>query len=67
MGGPGKVRTRESGGFVAYYKDKRIASAVTLQKLANKAKVKALLGNKDLVIKHSVPEDVVVVYYFTVS
>ena len=49
-------------GFTAFYQGKEIASAASLQELANKAKVKSLLGQKDLVIKHSVPEDLVVVY-----
>ncbi len=49
-------------GFIACYKGKNIAYAVDLQELIGKAKVQALLGNKDLVIKHTIPENLIAIY-----
>ena len=57
-----KSTSYTSAGFVACYKGKQIASAMSLHELANRAKVKELMGKKDLVIKHNVPEDMIVVY-----
>lgn len=57
-----KRRLHSSVGFVACYNGKEIASADSLSELANRARVKALLGKKGLVIKHNVPEDLVAVY-----
>ncbi len=49
-------------GFVAFYKGKEIAFSRSFKDLANTAKVKTLLGDKDLVIKHYVPENLVAIY-----
>ena len=49
-------------GFVACYKGKEIAYAVTLKELATKTTVKAMLGKKNLVIKHNVPENLIAIY-----
>ncbi|MBI2850327.1 MAG: hypothetical protein HYX80_04705 [Chloroflexi bacterium] len=49
-------------GFIACYKGKEIAFSRSFKDLANTAKVKTLLGDKDLVIKHNVPENIVAIY-----
>lgn len=49
-------------GFEACYKGKTIASAESFEKLANRAEVKKLLGNRGLLIKHTVPEGMIAVY-----
>ena len=49
-------------GFVAYYRGKTIASSANFKTLANQPKVKALLGDKNLVIKHTVPEGLIAIY-----
>jgi hypothetical protein len=49
-------------GFIACYKGKAIASSPNFKDLANQEKVKILLGNKNLVIKHNVPEGLVAIY-----
>ena len=56
-----KVAGRGSG-FAACYKGETIAVAQTFDKLVNKEEVEKLLGNKDLLIKHTVPEGTIVVY-----
>ncbi|HXZ95314.1 MAG TPA: hypothetical protein VEG28_05350 [Dehalococcoidia bacterium] len=50
-------------GFIACYKGRTIATSPTFKQLANKQNVRRLLGNKDLVIKHTVPEGMIAVYY----
>lgn len=49
-------------GFEACYKGKTIASAESFEKLAHRAEVKKLLGNKELLIRHTVPEGMIAVY-----
>lgn len=49
-------------GFIACYKGIEIASSADFKKLANKANVKPLLGDKNLVIKHNVPEGLIAIY-----
>lgn len=49
-------------GFVASYKGKEIASSSNFKELASLAKVKSLLGDKNLVIKHNVPEGLIAIY-----
>jgi hypothetical protein len=48
--------------YIACYKGKEIASSADFKSLANKANVKVLLGDKDLVIKHNVPEGLIAIY-----
>ena len=63
MGEKTKQTTLEHGvGFVACYQGTEIAFARSFKDLANTAKVKKLLGDKDLVIKHYVPENLVAIY-----
>lgn len=52
----------EGVGFIACYKGKEIAYAVTLKELTTEKRVKAMLGKKNLVIKHSVPENLIAIY-----
>jgi len=59
-----KKPTHHNIGFIACYYGKEIASAERFDQLMNRANVKALLGNKDLIIKHNVPEDLIAVYYY---
>lgn len=54
-------------GFVACYKGKPIANTESFGKLVNKEKVKQLLGNKDLLIKHTNSDGMIVVYKKTLS
>jgi hypothetical protein len=49
-------------GFVACYKGRTIATSRTFEGLANRREVRGLLGNKDLVIKHTVPEGKIAIY-----
>ncbi|MDP2920325.1 MAG: hypothetical protein Q8O43_08935 [Dehalococcoidia bacterium] len=49
-------------GFAAYFHGRQIASSVSFDRLAKNARVKPLLGKEGLVIKHTVPEDIVAVY-----
>ena len=49
-------------GFIACYKGKELASSANFRDLANNAKVKALLGDKNLIIKHNVPEGLIAIY-----
>lgn len=62
-----KNKVLESVGFVACYKGKPIATTQSFGKLVNKKKVKQLLGNKDLLIKHTNPDGMIVVYKNTLS
>ena len=62
MRGKGHRLVLRSGGFAASYKGETIAVARSFEKLINKGEVRELLGNKDLLIKHTVPEGMVVVY-----
>ena len=63
-GGKKKLEvTLRSSGFVACYRGKTIATARNFDTLANKAEVRQLLGNKKLVIKHTVPEGMIAVYH----
>ena len=55
-------QTLRSPGFAACYKGKTIATARSFDKLIDKGGVRELLGNRDLVIKHTVPEGMIVVY-----
>ncbi len=47
---------------MASYKGKDGATADDLNELTNKKEVKVLLGKKDLVIKHNVPENLIAIY-----
>ena len=49
-------------GFVACYKGKELASSANFKDLTNNTKVKSLLGDKNLVIKHNVPEGLIAIY-----
>ena len=60
-------KVMESVGFVACYKGKPIATTQSFEKLVNKKEVKQLLGNKDLLIKHTNPNGMIVVYKNTLS
>jgi hypothetical protein len=64
MGEKGKVKDRpiESVGFVACYMGDEIASATSFDKLVKQLEATGLLGNKELVIKHTVPEGIVAAY-----
>ncbi len=62
-----KNKKLESVGFVANYKGKPIATTKSFGKLVNTKKVKQLLGNKDLLIKHTNPNGMIVVYKYTLS
>jgi len=53
---------RQGSGFAAFYKGEIIATAQSFDKLINKEEVKELLGDKDLLIKHTVPEGMIAVY-----
>jgi hypothetical protein len=57
-----KTKKAQRIGFVAYYHGKEVASSTDFGKLTNNAIVKELLGHKEFVIKHNVPEDVIAVY-----
>ena len=57
-----KPKIIEGVGFVACYKGKEIASSSNFRDLATQAKVKALLGDKNLLIKHNVPEGLIAIY-----
>ena len=57
-----KLIVNKGVGFVACYRGKTIASSANFKDLANQAKVKALLGDKNLVIKHNVPEGLIAIY-----
>lgn len=57
-----KREEAKSVGFVAYYQGEEIAFAEDFGTLTDKPKVKALLGEKNLVIKHTVPEGMLAVY-----
>ncbi len=57
-----KPLIKRSVGFVACYKGNEVAFSTSFKELANTAKVKALLGNKNLVIKHNVPENLIAIY-----
>jgi hypothetical protein len=54
--------TKDYIGFAACYKGQTIANARSFKTLVNKREVRNLLGNKDLVIKHTVPEGMIAVY-----
>jgi len=60
--GEKKPASKNGVGFVACYKGKEIASSASFKNLANNSKVKALLGDKNLVIKHNVPEGLIAIY-----
>jgi hypothetical protein len=49
-------------GFMASYKGKTIAQEQSLGKLVQSPKVRGLLGKKELVIKHTVPEGMIAIY-----
>lgn len=57
-----QISKKRGVGFVACYKGKDIAYSTSLKGLTDKEKVKTLLGKKDLVIKHTVPENLVAIY-----
>ncbi len=61
---PAQVKrpTSSKVGFIACYKGRDIAYAGDLKELMGKAKVQALLGNKDLLIKHTIPESLIAIY-----
>ena len=58
----GRSHELRGGGFAACYNGETIATARNFETLANKPKVRELLGNKKLVIKHTVPEGMIAVY-----
>jgi hypothetical protein len=49
-------------GFAAYYNGRQIASSVSFSRLAKNSRVRVLLGKEGLVIKHTVPEDIIAAY-----
>ncbi len=49
-------------GFMACYNGKTIAREQSFGKLVQNSKVKGLLGKKNLVIKHTVPEGMIAIY-----
>lgn len=49
-------------GFMACYKGKTIAATESFETLLKEDTVKRLLGNRDLVIKHTVPEGMIAIY-----
>ncbi len=55
-------RALRGPGFAACYKGKTIATAPSFDKLIDRGGVRELLGNSDLVIKHTVPEGMIVIY-----
>lgn len=55
-------QTPTFNGFMACYKGKTIAATESFDSLLKEDKVKRLLGNKDLVIKHTVPEGMIAIY-----
>jgi len=57
-----KPVNRNGVGFIACYKGKEIASSANFKELANKTNVKPLLGDKNLLIKHNVPEGLIAIY-----
>ncbi|MFC1956303.1 hypothetical protein ACFLWZ_07325 [Chloroflexota bacterium] len=57
-----RFNSSQTLGFIACYKGQTIASARSFDLLAQKAEVLALLGNKDFIIKHTVPEGMLAVY-----
>ncbi len=61
---PARVRKTASAkvGFIACYRGRNIAYAPDLKELMAKSRVQALLGNKDLVIKHTIPENLIAIY-----
>lgn len=63
---PGKVADKKkvtsSTGFIACYKGKRIASARSFKALTAKPRVIALMGDKDLVIKHYTSGNMIAIY-----
>jgi hypothetical protein len=61
---PQKIQKATSSkiGFIAFYKGKNIASASDLKELVEQTRVHELLGDKDLIIKHTVPENLVAIY-----
>ncbi len=61
---PAQVKrpTSSKVGFIVCYKGRDIVYAVDLKELMGKAKVQALLGNKDLLIKHTIPESLIAIY-----
>jgi len=61
-GAKGRLHGLQGSGFTACYNGETIATARSFETLANKPKVKELLGNKKLIIKHTVPEGMIAVY-----
>lgn len=59
---PSRRITGQGVGFVACYRGKEIAFAKRFDTLVNKPSVKRKLGNKGLLIKHTVPEGMIAVY-----
>jgi hypothetical protein len=57
-----KLEISKGVGFIACYKGKEIASSANFKELANKANVKPLLGDRNLLIKHNVPEGLIAIY-----
>ncbi|OGO18643.1 MAG: hypothetical protein A2Z15_05530 [Chloroflexi bacterium RBG_16_50_11] len=65
MGENGQLKapkSQERIGFVALYNGRQIASSGSFEKLTKNAVVKGLLGKDKLIIKHTVPEDVIAIY-----
>lgn len=63
----GKLKTKrvsksQTPGFIACYKGQTIASARSFDVLAQKAEVLELLGKRDFIIKHTVPEGMLAIY-----
>ncbi len=57
-----RVNKSQTLGFIACYRGQTIASARSFDVLAQKAEVLELLGKKDFIIKHTVPEGMLAVY-----
>ncbi len=57
-----RVSKSQTLGFIACYRGQTIASARSFDVLAQKAEVLALLGKRDFIIKHTVPEGMLAIY-----
>ena len=56
------VKIAHGVGFIAYYQGEEIAFAKDFSVLVGKSLVKERMGNKYLIIKHTVPEGMIAVY-----
>ena len=56
------VKVAHGIGFIAFYRGEEIAFAKDFGVLVGNSLVKARMGNRDLIIKHTVPEGMIAVY-----